>query len=312
MVCCLQGCLVKPLNYHLYVTKKEKALQKVKEHYVPQFYLNKFTDDNGLLHVYDLKQKKFYTQKPKNICFKKNLYETEWQDANPKLGKYVLANNIENEFCRYESEFGILLQKIINICTSEQNPNALILYGKEKEVLFRFVVNLMVRNPLNMESLALSEIPEEIKNSDGMSLFRDVMCKMGLGGADSICLAAQKRVMLTDEIEGSFPQECAEYLKKICFSFFYASNSEFITSNIPVCLGNDCTISDEDKTCLYLALSPKIAVLFGNYNMPQIHKNRMTKIESKIVDLFNIQIVKHHNDINMLIGTSRDLIEKYV
>lgn len=290
----------------------EKVLQKVKEHYVPKFYLNKFTDDNGLLHIYDLRQKKFYSKKPKNICFRENLYETEWQDANPKLGKYVLTNNIENEFCRYESGFAILLQKIIAVCTSVQNPNALILYGEEKEILFRFVVNLMVRNPLNMESLALSEIPEEVKNSDEMSLFRDIMCKMGLGGADSIYLAAQKKVMLTDEIEGSFPQEYAEYLKKSCFTFFYASNSEFITSDIPVCLGNDCTIFDEDKTCLYLALSPKIAVLFGNYNMPQIHKNRMIKIESEIVDLFNAQIIKNHNYINMLIGTSRELIEKYV
>lgn len=287
-------------------------MQKVKEHYVPQFYLNKFINENGLLHIYDLRQKKFYTQKPKNVCFKKNLYEVEWRNANLKLGKYVLVNNIENEFCRYESEFAILLQKIIAICTSEQNPNALILYGKEKEVLFRFVVNLMVRNPLNMDSLALSDIPEKIKNSDEMALFRDVMCKMGLGGADSIYLAAQKNVMLTDEIEGSFPQEYAQYLKKFCFTFFYASNSEFITSDIPVCLGNDCTISDEDKTCLYLVLSPKIAVLFGNYNMYQMRKNRMIKIENEIVDMFNVQIVKHHNNINMLIGTSRELIEKYV
>lgn len=287
-------------------------MQKVKEHYVPKFYLNKFTDDNGLLHIYDLRQKKFYAKKPKNICFRENLYETEWQDANPKLGKYVLINNIENVFCRYESGFAILLQKIIAVCSSVQNPNALILYGKEKEILFRFVVNLMVRNPLNMESLALSEIPEEIRNSDGMSLFRDIMCKMGLGGADSIYLAAQKKVMLTDEIEGSFPQEYAEYLKKICFTFFYASNGEFITSDIPVCLGNDCMISDEDKACLYLALSPKIAVLFGNYNMSHIHKNRMIKIESEIVDLFNMQIIKNHNYINMLIATTRELIEKYV
>lgn len=287
-------------------------MQKVKEHYVPQFYLNKFTDDNGLLHVYDFKQKRFYTQIPKNICFKKNLYETEWQDANPKLGKYVLTNNIENVFCKYEGEFAALLQKIIGICTPVQNPRALILHGKEREVLFRFVVNLMVRNPLNMDSLALSEIPEKIKNSDGMSYFRDIMSKMGLGGADSIYLAAQKKVMLTDEIEGSFPQTYAEYLKKICFMFFYAQNSEFITSDIPVCLGDDCTISDEDKTCVYLALSPKIAVLFGNYNMPQIQKNRMIKIETEIVDFFNTQIVEHHNYINILIGTSRELIGKYV
>lgn len=287
-------------------------MQKVKEHYVPQFYLNKFTDDNELLHIYDWKQKKFYTQKPKNVCYKKNLYETEWQVANPKLGKYVLTNSIENEFCKYEGEFSALMNKIICICTSVQNPKALILHGGEKDVFFRFVVNLVVRNPLYMDLLAISEIPEEIKNSDGMSFFRDIMCKVGLGDADSFYLAAQKKVMLTDEIEGSFPQEYAEYLKRICFTFFYAKDNEFITSDIPVRIGNDCMISDDDKTCLYLAISPKIAVLFGNYNLPQIHKNRMIKIESEIVDLFNAQIIKCHNYINMLIGNSQGLIEKYL
>ena len=291
---------------------KEKILKKVKEHYVPQFYLNKFTDDNGLLHVYDLRQKKFYTQKPKNICFKKNLYETEWQDANPKLGKHVLANSIENEFCKYEGEFAELLKKIMNVCASGQNSNALILHGKERKVLFRFVVNLMVRNPLNMDSLALSEIPEEVNNSAEMSVFRDVMCKMGFGGADSIYLAAQKKIMLTDEIEGSFPQVCVEHLKKIGFMFFYAQNSEFITSDIPVFLGEDSTIPCDDKTCLYLALSSKIAVLFGNYNVSQKFKNRMIKLKNEYVDFFNSQIVMNHNYINILIGNSRELIEKYI
>lgn len=186
--------------------KGESNVQKVREHYVSQFYLNKFTDENGLLHIYDLSQKKFYTQKSKNICFKKNLYETEWEDASPKLGKYVLPNNIENIFCEYEDEFAELLQTISSVCTSEQNADALILHGKEKEILRHLVVNFMLRNPVNMDSLALSEIPEEEKNSDGMLLFRNIMNEMGVGGADSIYLAAQKKAMLTYELEGSLPQ----------------------------------------------------------------------------------------------------------
>lgn len=287
-------------------------MQKVKEHYVPQFYLNKFTDENGLLHIYDLRQKKFYTQIPKNVCFDKALYETKWKDANPKLGEYILPNNIENIFCKYEGEFATLLNKIINICTPSQNQNALILYGNEKEVLFRFVVNLIIRNPVNMELIELFKVPEYLKQSDEYSYYRDILSKMGLGGVESIYRMAYKKVMLTNEIESSFPQEYAEYLAKICFTFFYAQDGEFITSDIPVCLGNDCTISDEDKISLYFALSPKIAVLFGNYNMYQIRRNRMIKIGNEIVDLFNAQIVKHHNNINMLIGTSRELIEKYV
>lgn len=287
-------------------------MQKVREHYVPQFYLNQFTDGNGLLHIYNLDQKKFYTQKPKNICFEKNLYETEWEDANPKLGKYVLANSIENEFCKYERDFAMLLQTIIGVCTSEQKNNALVLHGEERITFFRFVVNLLVRNPMSMESFALSEISEEVKCSDEMIVLRNIMRELGFNGADSIYIAAQKKVMLTDEIEGSFPQLCVEHLKKVWFTFFYTQNNEFITCDMPVCLGNDYTISDEDKTCLYLALSPKVAVLFGNYNVPRGTKNKIIKIESKHVDFFNSQIVKQHDNIHMLIGNSKKLIEKYV
>lgn len=287
-------------------------MQTVREHYVPQFYLDRFANDDRFVHIYNFEQHKSYPQRPRNICFENNLYETEWEDANPKLGKYILLNHIEDIFCQYEGEFARLLKTISRVCTYNQNANALVLHGKEKQVMLRFVVNLMLRNPINMESLALSEIPEDEKNSDGMELFRNIMNKMGLGGADSIYLAAQKKVMLTYEIEDGFPQKCVEKLRKICFTFLYATDSEFITSDIPVCYGYDCTIPDEDKTCLYLALSPKVAVLFGNYNELKRNKNKMIQIESESVDFFNKQIIKHHNYIRLLIGSSNKLFEKYI
>lgn len=287
-------------------------MQKVKEHYVPQFYLNKFADENGLLHIYNVALKKYYTQIPKNVCFVKDLYETKWKDANPKLGEYILPNNIENTFCKYEGEFATLLNTIINICTAAQNPNAVILQGKEKEVFFRFIVNLMVRNPVNMEQLKLSEIPECMKKTDEFLTYKDILNKMGLGGVESFFIAAQKKVMLTNELEGNYPQELADCLKKIYFSFFYARQGEFITSDVPICFGDDITISGEDKTCLYFALSPKVAVLFGNYALQQKKKNKMITIDMEYIDFFNSQIIKHHNYINVLIGASRESIERYL
>lgn len=302
----------KPINYRLYANKKEKALQTVREHYVPQFYLDRFANDDGYVQIYNFEQRKYYPQRPRNVCFEKNLYETEWEDANPKLGKYVLLNHLEDIFCNYEGEFAQLLKTISRVCTYNQNASALILHGKEKEVLLRFIVNLMLRNPINMDSLALSEIPEDEKISDGMALFRDVLNKMGLGGADSIYIAAQKKAMLTYEIEGNFPQKCVEHFKKINFTFLYAINGEFITSDVPVFCGYDCTIPDEDKTSLYLALSPKVAVLFGNYNVLRRNGNRMIKIESEYVDFFNRQIIERHKHIRLLIGNSKKVIGKYI
>ncbi len=101
----------------------------VKEHYVPQFYLKNFADDNGLLHIYDFKKKKIFTQSAKNICYENNLYETKWENSNPKFGEFVLQNHIENIFCKYEGEFSKVLSKILLTCTPSQNLRTLILHG---------------------------------------------------------------------------------------------------------------------------------------------------------------------------------------
>ena len=185
----------------------------VKEHYVPQFYLRNFADENGLLHMYDFKQNKYFTQIPKNICYENNLYETKWENANPKLGEFVLPNHIEKTFCKYEGEFSKVLTTILHICCSSQNLNALILQGNERNMFFRFIVNMIVRNPENMEALALNKLePDDIDN-DEIKQIRTMLDDMGFGGADSICLAAKKKAMLTDEFENSFTQACLEALK---------------------------------------------------------------------------------------------------
>lgn len=139
----------------------------VKEHYVPQFYLRNFVDENGLLHIYDFKQDKFFKQSSRNVCYESNLYETKWENAHPKLGEFVLPNHIEKLFCEYEGEFSKVLTTILHICCSSQNPNALILQGNERNMFFRFIVNMIVRNPENMEALALNKLePDDIDNDE--------------------------------------------------------------------------------------------------------------------------------------------------
>lgn len=282
----------------------------VKEHYVPQFYLRNFADENGLLHMYDFKQNRCFTQSPKNICYENNLYETKWENANPKLGKFVLQNHIEKIFCKYEGEFSKVLTTILHICCPSQNPNALILQENERDIFFRFIVNMVVRNPENMEALALNKLePDDIDN-DEVKQIRTMLDDMGFGGVDSICLAAKKKAILTDEFENSFTQTCLEALKRLNYTFFYARTNSFITSSIPVCVGDDSIIIKDDKTCIYLALSPKVAVLFGNYKNSHNFKNRMVCIEEKQVENFNRMFIKHNDNKRILIGNSDATIKK--
>lgn len=118
--------------------------------------------------------------------------------------------------------------------------------------------------------------------------------------------------MLTDEFENSFTQACLEALKRLNYTFFYARTNSFITSNIPVCVGDDPIIIEDDKTCIYFALSPKVAVLFGNYKKSRNFKNRMVYIEEKQVENFNRMLIKHSDNKRILIGNSDTIIRKYV
>ena len=283
----------------------------VKEHYVPQFYLRNFADKKGLLHIYDFKQKKYFTQSPKNICYEDNLYETKWENANSKLGEFVLQNHIEKTFCEYEGEFSKILTKILHVCCLSQNPNALILQGNERNIFFRFIVNMIVRNPENMKTLALNKLESDDMDNDEVKQIRTMLDAIGLGGADSICLAAKKKAMLTDEFENGFTQACLEALKRLNYTFFCARTNSFITSNIPVCVGEDSIIVEDDKICIYFALSPKVTVLFGNYKNLRNLKNRMLYIEEKQVENFNLILIKHSDNKRILIGNSDAIIRKY-
>ena len=283
----------------------------VKEHYVPQFYLRNFADEKGLLHIYDFKRHKYFTQSPKNICYENNLYETKWENANPKLGEFVLPNHIEKTFCEYEGEFSKVLTKILKICCPSQNPNALILKGNERNIFFQFIVNMIVRNPENMEVLALNKLEPDDTDNDEIKQIRTMLNDMEFGGADSICLAAKKKAMLTDRFDNSFPQVCLEELKRLNYTFFYAQTNSFITSNIPVCVGDDPIIIEDDKTCIYFALSPKVAVLFGNYKNSRNFKNQIVYVEEKQVENFNHMLIKHSDNKRILIENSNATIRKY-
>ena len=169
-----------------------------KQHYVPQFYLKNFTSDDNKLWVFDRVKKEYYRNAPKDICFEKFLYETPWEDANPKLGKYVLENQIEVYFAEKEGEYSSLLKKIIGICREPQNKNALICNAQEKKMLASFLTNIFVRNPWSLKQIE-SDLPlEELKKNEEIQAIEQIIQIMGLGDIDSLVKAADKRVWLTE------------------------------------------------------------------------------------------------------------------
>ena len=207
---------------------------KVKQHYVPQFYLKFFCDESGKLTAFDPIRKEFKRIVPQRICFEKNLYETPAKDCCNELGKYISCNDIENTFCKYENDYANLLKNLLNICT-KKNKNALILHSHEKKMFFRFIVNMLIRNPVSMQEMKIDTLSNEIKSSKYYTGMDFVLNEMGIGETESIFTAAQKKAYLTFEFNEEQENQLVEELSSMNFSFFRSQSGEFITSDHPVC-----------------------------------------------------------------------------
>lgn len=82
-----------------------------RQHFVPCFYLDCFSDEDGYVYVLDVEKEQIRKQNIKDICVVKNLYETKWENANKSLGKYVLDNQVEQGLSRLESRTSPILKK---------------------------------------------------------------------------------------------------------------------------------------------------------------------------------------------------------
>jgi hypothetical protein len=64
---------------------KKKAADPRKHHYVPVFYQKGFTNDAGLLWVYDRKKRTYKELHPLSICFEKDLYAVKPEGKPPSM-----------------------------------------------------------------------------------------------------------------------------------------------------------------------------------------------------------------------------------
>ena len=271
-----------------------------KQHYIPRFYLERFTDSSRKLWIYDASRDIVFEKSPEGACVRTDLYETEWIEANEKLGKYVLPNDIEDLYSRYEAEFSAFLRELDHILIRDQLLNASICSAKNRRLMFRFIANLLFRNPKTMEEYKLSEVDTGILGEDGTNELCEILDKMGIGGGRSILKAVKKKEVLTEEYDGGEISEFIKSMEKLPFIFLYAMSGNFVLCDPPVTTGYDVNIDGDNRDCIFCPLSPKTVVLFGNYQ--GFKKNKMYKIEKDIVDRFNyIYIGKRDKTAKMII-----------
>ena len=255
----------------------------VKQHYIPRFFLERFADENGVIYVYDVEHDSEYESNYENVGFVNNLYETKLSNANPKLGDYVLRNDIEIVLAGYDAEFSAFLRDLDKRIISDQNPNALICNKKDKMVLKRFIANLLFRNPETMEMLNSEESLPRVMSNEEVKIICEAMDLMGLSGGKSVFEAASKKSTVTEEFEGGLDGKYIKLIDKVPFMFLYSRSNSFILSDMPVSTGIDPNVLGENKTFVFLPLSSQYAVLFGDYE--NTVKNKIAYIDDKYTDI---------------------------
>ena len=113
-------------------------MEKRKQHYIPQFYLNYFTDPSippmhsPYLWVYDKITETIKNKAPKNIA-----YENGYNDIIDEQGNISLI--VEDQFQEIESDVSKVFRKIIN---------QKFISRKERLLLCKFIISTKLRVPM--------------------------------------------------------------------------------------------------------------------------------------------------------------------
>lgn len=278
-----------------------------KQHYIPQFYLKNFTNGRGKLWVYDRLENRYFECAPKDICYKKYLYETQWEEANPRLGEYLLPNQIEKSFSRYEGEYSALSKRVNSISCNPENKKALICNKDEKRILARFIANMLLRNPWCMEHAKLNSVDDGILDVEEIATIDRILQDMKFGGIKSIVRFASKKVWLDEEFEGGMVQKAISEIYNLNFCVLVANEYQFVTSEFPVIWGRTNVEEEIKERVIYFPLSPQVAIFYTDNISPNF-RNKIVSVLKSDVSNANQQYLKYSVERSRFIFSKEKMI----
>ena len=260
-----------------------------KEHYVPASYLKSFVNSDNKLCVFDRVKKTYFDSYSKDICYEKYLYETPWENANPKLGNYILPNQIEDTLSKYERKYISTIKKIIKICESSLNTNALICSNEDKNILASFVVNLLLRNKWSLEQFEKDFNEDELlQNNEEIQQIDQLMNDLNFGGTETLLKMTNKKVLLDEEIIGSQAKKQIKDVRNLNCRILVSDTWQFITSSFPVLF--ELFDSEDGITHpknIYVPIHPRFALLYSDGVRDRKYQNKKSIITKDEVRKLN-------------------------
>lgn len=140
--------------------KKRKV--NINQHYVPQFYLRNFVNNEGVLYVFDIKRNVKYKSNPKNECRKKYFYDIETSVFDIFNNSTINYEELVDEKLRtYNEKISAMLFNFLGeIIKSNVNFN---FPNENRNILYNFILLQLYRTPFFRERLYYLNLPFTIK-----------------------------------------------------------------------------------------------------------------------------------------------------
>lgn len=229
-----------------------------KQHYVPRYFLRRFTEEGERLWVDDLARGKRYQSNVGDVCEESYLYEmlaepTAWH------GSIILPGKIEKRLSEIEAEQAELLRRI-----DRQVGNGRV-NEKDRRGIAWLIAHFIARHPA-----MLADFEPDYDAMMGDPFVREgceLLEQLGMGGdIEVLANGANKMVLTLWRRKGSPTYFAKTNLDSLNYRFLKTSgDARFVTSSLPPHFNtSERADGKEHIDDLVMPLSNMLAVEYGN------------------------------------------------
>lgn len=292
------------------------------QHYIPRFYLRKFSqinndkdDKKNKIKVFDKKSKKIYGSSVANIGSENYFYNID--NAQTIEEKQV----IEKAFSDLESNYSVLLNKFINRCKEKSNYfNALITTKKEREEFSMYIFIQLIRTKKYRE-IQLSQhrfIVDNVLNAYKEYSKKHKGQEFNFTISEEQYKKNSKLIHLQTLVDNEFISKLTSYIADSTWMFIYnETNIPFIISDNPVCRapryqesinkeGIEITSFISEKLDISFPLSPNLAISIFRSDTP--HYEKFKKYKNRLVPALKEDHIHSINKIQCLMAYEKIFI----